>query len=156
MFSKQTQQRLILFIGTGGWTGYMPWAPGTWGSLVGVGIAILMSPLPLWGWILTVAILAVIGVRVSGASCRILKKADSPKVVFDEIVGFLLTMIGIPITGYWLVWGFIFFRFFDIAKLPPANAFDSRWKNGWGVVLDDIVAGIYGNILLHLMLRAKL
>ena len=76
--------------------------------------------------------------------------------MIDEIVGMMITMVGVPVTPYWLVIGFVLFRIFDVVKIPPANIFDSRVKNGWGIMLDDVCAGIYGNILLHLMLRAKI
>jgi phosphatidylglycerophosphatase A len=83
-------------------------------------------------------------------------KKDAPQIVIDEIAGMLIAMIGIPITGYWLLLAWLLFRFFDITKLPPANIFDSKFKNAWGVVLDDIVAGIYANIILHWALKASL
>jgi len=84
------------------------------------------------------------------------KMVDSPKIVIDEIAGIMVTMIGIPLTGYWLFWGFILFRIFDITKPPPAKYFDSKVHNSWGVMLDDIIAGIYSNIILQLMLRTTI
>lgn len=83
-------------------------------------------------------------------------KKDAPQIVIDEIAGMLIAMIGIPITGYWLLLAWLLFRFFDITKIPPASIFDSKFKNAWGVVLDDIVAGIYANIILHWALKASL
>lgn len=81
---------------------------------------------------------------------------DHSRIVVDEVLGFWITMMALPRTPYWLALGFLLFRFFDIVKLPPANYFDERWKNGWGVVLDDVVSGIYSWVWLELMWRASL
>ncbi len=99
--------------------------------------------------------LGAVGVWASEQAGTIFRNADSSRITIDEIVGFMVTMIGVPVTMYWIVWGFLLFRFFDIIKFPPANLFDERMKNGWGVMLDDVTAGIYSNILLHLMIRAS-
>ena len=134
----------------------MPVAPGTWGTLVGVAMLWYLREAPLAVLVLLTILLGALGVWVSGVTCQIFKKQDCQNVVIDEIVGVMITMIGIPITGYWLAVGFLAFRVFDVVKPPPANIFDKKLKNGLGVMLDDVVAGIYGNILLHLMIRAKL
>jgi phosphatidylglycerophosphatase A len=143
-------------IATGGFSGYFPIAPGTMGSLVGAAI--------VWGIrdtsvviqvILSVALL-LIGVWASDKARQIFGQSDPSRVVIDEIVGMMITMIGIPVTPYWLFWGFLIFRILDIVKIPPASYFDTRVKSGWGVMMDDVWAGIYGNILLHLMLRAMI
>ena len=146
----------IVAIATGGFVGYFPFAPGTMGTLVGVLIVWGMKSSPFWGLLLLAILLGAAGVWASGEANQIFGKADSGHIVIDEIVGFLLTMVGIPVTGYWLFWGFALFRLLDVIKVPPSNYFDERMKNGWGVVLDDVTAGIYANIILHLMLRAQL
>ena len=153
---KRWQDKLIVGLATGGFAGYAPVAPGTFGSIVGLGLAWMVGSVALMWQVVLVLLLGGVGVWVSDAACRLFRKADSGRVVIDEIVGMLITMIGIPCTGYWLVVGFLVFRFFDIFKLPPASFFDRKLKNGWGVMLDDGVAGIYANILLNLMLRAQI
>ncbi len=139
---------------TGLFSGYSPVASGTMGTLVGA-LLIWFIPLPLWIHVALCLVFLFVGVRLSDKFCSEWKEADSSKIVLDEIVGILVTMIGIPVTGYYLIVGFFVFRFFDIVKLPPANYFDQKLKNGWGVMLDDVAAGIYGNVLLHLMVRAN-
>ena len=143
-------------IATGLYCGYFPIASGTFGSLVGVLIVLATQSFPIWLNIALAAGLLAVGVWASDEANRIFGEADSSYIVADEIVGMMITMIGIPITQYWLIWGFLLFRLFDIVKPPPANYFDEKVKSGWGVMMDDVVAGIYANILLHLMIRASL
>ncbi|HEY6008260.1 MAG TPA: phosphatidylglycerophosphatase A, partial [Geobacteraceae bacterium] len=77
----------------------------------------------------------------------------SGKIVIDEVMGYLITMAGVPLSWQAVVAGFFLFRFFDIVKIEPARWCDQRLKNGYGVVLDDVVAGIYAAIALRLLLR---
>jgi len=156
MDKRRWKQVGVVCLATGGYTGYFPIAPGTFGTLVGVALVWWWQSLPLWTYLLFTIALGAAAVWVSGEAGRYFKKQDSSRIVIDEVVGFLITMIAIPVNLYWLVFGFILFRIFDVIKLPPANYFDSRMKNGLGVVLDDVAAGIYGNIILHLMMRANL
>jgi phosphatidylglycerophosphatase A len=147
---------VAIFFASGLGSGFIPLAPGTWGSLVGVvlvwkfwGSSILLQV--LWA-----ALLGALGVWVSGVTCQYFKKEDCQYIVIDEIVGLMVTMVGIPITGYELAIGFLLFRFFDVVKPFPVSWVDKKLKNGLGVMLDDVVAGLYGNLLMHLMMRAKL
>ena len=143
-------------ISSGAFSGYLPKMPGTWGSLVAVGILFFIPALPFWAYLLLCLGVTLIGVWSCGKARQMYKMVDSPKIVIDEIAGIMVTMIGIPLTGYWLFWGFILFRIFDITKPPPAKYFDSKVHNSWGVMLDDIIAGIYSNIILQLMLRTTI
>lgn len=146
----------MMFVATGAYSGYAPFAPGTFGTLVGVALIWLFRDAGPVFRIILCAFLMGLGVYVSHWAGRVFKRADSPRIVIDEIVGFMVTMIGIPITGYWTLWGFVLFRWLDISKLPPANLVDRRFKNGWGVMGDDVISGIYANCLLHLMVRTTL
>lgn len=146
----------VLCVASGGFTGYFPIASGTFGSLVGVLLVWLTRDLGLPTQCLIMLGLFAVGVWTSHEAGHIYKVVDSSRIVIDEIVGMQITMLGLPVTPYWLFWGFVLFRFLDVVKFPPADFFDSRVKNGWGVMLDDVFAGIYGNVWLHLMLRATL
>ena len=150
------QRRLTVMLATGFYTGYAPVAPGTFGTLVGVLLVLIFGESPLFFQISFTLFLCGAAVWASEKAQIIFKRKDASYIVIDEIVGMMVTMIGMPVTGYWLVCGFLVFRVLDIAKLPPANYFDSKLKNGWGVVMDDVVSGIYGNLLLHLMLRTTI
>ena len=153
---SKSKKLLALFLASGGFVGYVPFAPGTAGAAVGLAVVWYLrgfSILILVG--LTLALL-VSGVWAAGKTCQMLKKKDASQVVIDEIVGMMMTMIGLPLTPYWLLAGFLIFRLFDIVKPSPARYFDEKVAGGWGVMMDDVIAGIYGNIVLHLMQRAQL
>jgi phosphatidylglycerophosphatase A len=154
-WKKRLKKVGVIGVASGVFTGYFPVASGTVGTLLGVAIVWLWQGLPISLQVVMCLALGAVGVWASEQAGTIFRNADSSRITIDEIVGFMVTMIGVPVTMYWIVWGFLLFRFFDIIKFPPANLFDERMKNGWGVMLDDVTAGIYSNILLHLMIRAS-
>ncbi len=144
---------LIMLIATGCYSGYLPKAPGTWGSLVGLLLFLLLQPLDLLPYLAVVLVLFIAGTLAAGEAEKILDNRDPGVVVIDEIVGMLITMSGVPLTPLTLLLGFILFRFFDIAKPFPVNFFDSRFHGGLGIMLDDVVAGLYSLVFLHILLR---
>ena len=154
-WKKRLKKVGVIGVASGVFTGYFPVASGTVGTLLGVAIVWLWQGVPISLQGVMCLALGAVGVWASEQAGTIFRNADSSRITIDEIVGFMVTMIGVPVTMYWIVWGFLLFRFFDIIKFPPANLFDERMKNGWGVMLDDVTAGIYSNILLHLMIRAS-
>ena len=141
---------LILGLASAGYVGYFPWAPGTAGTLVGVMVFLLYSPFPPFIYLLSTVALFALACWASERAEVILGQRDSPKIVIDEVVGYLVTMAFLPCTLTTVAVGFLFFRVFDIIKPPPAGAINRRMRGGAGVVLDDVVAGIYANILLQL------
>ncbi|MGB6972308.1 MAG: phosphatidylglycerophosphatase A [Desulfobulbales bacterium] len=143
---------LIMLIATGFYSGYLPKAPGTWGSLVGVLLVFLLHALSLQIYLSVVAGLFIVGSFVAGEAEKILDNRDPGVVVIDEIVGMLITMIAVPVTPLTMVLGFILFRVFDIAKPFPVNFFDQHFHGGLGIMLDDVVAGIYSLIIMQLIL----
>jgi len=153
---EKLKKLLAIFIASGAGVGYFPFAPGTAGAAVGLLLVWICRPFSVFVLIFMSLALLVIGVWAAGETCVILKKKDASQVVIDEIVGMSVTMIGIPMTPYWLLVGFLLFRLFDIVKPSPAKYFDEKVSGGFGVMMDDVVAGIYGNIVLHLMLRTQL
>jgi len=143
---------LIMLIATGFYSGYLPKAPGTWGSLVGVLLVFLLNALSLQIYLSVVAGLFIVGSFVAGEAEKILDDRDPGVVVIDEIVGMLITMIAVPVTPLTMALGFILFRGFDIAKPFPVNFFDQHFHGGLGIMLDDVVAGIYSLIIMQLIL----
>ena len=142
-------ERVILFVATGAYSGYSPIAPGTAGTLVGIGIyLIIYNPNPLI-YTTILLLLFFVAVLISDKAEKILLENDSRHIVIDEIFGFMVTMAFVPSSLLYIVLGFFFFRIFDILKIFPANFFDKKVKNGYGIVLDDLFAGIYANILLQ-------
>ena len=155
-YKEKLKKLLALLIASGMGVGYFPVAPGTAGALLGLVLVWICRPFSVFILIFMIFALLVIGIWSAGKTCQILKKKDASQVVIDEIVGMMVTMIGIPLTPYWLLVGFLIFRLFDIVKPSPAKYFDEKVSGGLGVMMDDVIAGIYGNIVLQLMLRAQL
>ena len=141
-----------MLIATGCYSGYLPKVPGTWGSLVGLLLFYLLHTLSLPVYLAVVAGLLVVGSLAAGEAEKILDNRDPGVVVIDEIVGMLITMIAVPATAVNMILGFILFRIFDIVKPFPVNFFDQRFHGGLGIMLDDVVAGIYSLIILQLFL----
>ena len=135
--------RMFMAIATGFGLGYLPKAPGTWGTLLALPIHYLIVQLPQQGYIAALAIIIVIAIICAGAAEKIVDKPDPGLVVIDEVAGMLIAMIAIP--AHPLAWllAFLFFRFFDILKPFPVNFFDQRIHGGTGIVLDDLMAGLY-------------
>ena len=142
-----------MFIASGAGSGYLPKAPGTWGSLVGVGLWFglrLMPAVPYWT---VVAVLFVIGTIAAGAAEKIIDCGDPGLVVIDEIVGQLIALAFVPLQPVYILLGFVFFRFFDILKPFPIGWLDGHIHGGLGIMLDDVVAGVYALLVLHLLIR---
>lgn len=142
-----------MFLATGAYSGYLPKAPGTWGSMVGVLIWIPLRTLPLWPYFAFIAVLFVIGTIAAGAAEKIVDCGDPGLVVIDEIVGQLIALAAIPAHPLWVLLGFVFFRIFDILKPFPAGWLDGHIHGGLGIMLDDVVAGLYALLVLQLGLR---
>lgn len=118
-------------------------APGTWGTLAAVPLYLLLSPLPLGLYLLLVVMLLGIGVWACEVTACDFGVHDHPSIVWDEVVGYLLTMAAAPSGWLWLVAGFALFRLFDIWKPWPVRLADQRVTGGWGIMLDDVLAAGY-------------
>ncbi len=128
--------------------GLSPYAPGTFGTLVAVPIVLLVSQ---YGWVvhLAFALFAfVAGIYICGASARKLGVHDHPAIVWDEIAGYSVTMLAAPSEPAWLAAGFVLFRFFDIVKPSPIREADHSLRGGLGIILDDIIAGLFAGAIL--------
>ncbi len=142
-----------MLIATGFYSGYLPKAPGTWGSLVGLLIFFLLHTLSLPYYLTVVAGLFLVGTFAAGEAEKIMDHKDPGLVVIDEIVGMLITMIAVPVTPLTMALGFILFRIFDIAKPFPVGLIDQRFHGGLGIMLDDVMAGIYSLVILQVLVR---
>ncbi len=136
-------------VATGFGAGLAPRAPGTVGTLVAVPLYLLLRGLELHYYAGIVAVLFVAGVAICGRTARALNAHDHPAIVFDEVVGFLVAMIAAPSGWAWLAAGFALFRFFDIVKPPPIGMLDRRVQGGFGIMLDDLVAGLFAAAALQ-------
>ncbi len=140
----------IHFLAFGFGSGLSPVAPGTMGTLAAIPLYFLLSPLSLPLYLLVLVALFLFGVWVCGESERLLGLEDPGGIVWDEIVGFLVAMAAAPSGWGWLVLGFVLFRIFDIFKPFPINYFDTHLHGGLGIMLDDILAGVYAFCFLQL------
>ena len=144
-------EKLITFLATGFGSGLAPFAPGTMGTLVGVVICLLCLPLPWPMRLLIVIALSALSIYVAGRAEKIYQKKDDQRIVIDEIIGFQITMLPVAITILHLCVGFVLFRIFDILKPFPINNLQ-RLPGGWGVVIDDVGAGIYAGAFMLLFI----
>lgn len=130
--------------------GYAPIAPGTAGTMLGVAMYFMLRPAPLWLYLLLIVALTAVAIRVCRQTALDLGVHDHPAIVLDEVLGYLITMIGAPLGWGWVILGFVLFRAFDIFKPWPIRAIDTRIGGGLGIVLDDLLAGLYAWVLLQL------
>ncbi len=147
------RDRSVLFLATGCGVGRIPLAPGTFGSAAALPLCWLVG-----GWHAAAgaaAVIAFIGaaVWVARGAERLLGAKDPGCIVVDEIAGMLVTFLGIPFTPLSALAGFALFRGLDIAKPYPIRWVERRLAGGTGVVMDDVVAGVFANLLLRLLLR---
>jgi phosphatidylglycerophosphatase A len=141
----------VRFLATAGFTGYLPAAPGTFGTLVAIPLYLVLSRLNLPVRALIVAAFAAAAVPVAGSAERRAGVKDPGSIVIDEVAGFLVAMLGVAPKLSTVAAGFLLFRAFDILKPPPVNQ-AQRLPGGLGIVADDVLAGLYTNLALRLAL----
>ena len=134
-------------------SGLLPKAPGTFSTLVGVVFYLLLQglPLPLYLGLTLVGFLA--GVWICGRTSRDLGVHDHSGIVWDEIIGYLVTMSLAPAGWQWVLVGFLLFRIFDILKPWPIRWLDQRVPGGFGIMFDDLLAGLYAGLVMQLIQR---
>ena len=141
------KEKIIKLLATGFGSGLSPVAPGTIGTLVGIPICLFSLPL-IWPLrFLFVIVILALAVFISGRAEMIYSKKDDQRIVIDEIAGFQVAMLPVAITGLHLCLAFVLFRIFDIWKPFPVNKLQDL-PGGWGVVLDDVGAGIYAGVIM--------
>jgi phosphatidylglycerophosphatase A len=143
--------QLIMALATGLYVGKIGKAPGTWGSLAAFLPWLLIKDLPLPAYLLLLAALFIVGFFVSGSAEKILDSPDAGCIVIDEILGMFITLaVAPPHPAAW-VFGFILFRIFDIFKPFPVSWFDQKIHGGIGIMMDDVMAGLYALFSLQLI-----
>lgn len=142
--------KLVTFFATGFYSGYIPGMPGTAGTLVCIPFFYLLSRyLSLSYYLLFTVCFILFAIWISGKAEAQTGKKDPPEIVIDEMAGFLVTMAACPPQWVYIAAGFVLFRVFDIFKPFPIGRINKKMTGGKGVVLDDIVAGVYANMVLQ-------
>lgn len=139
----------VHFLAFGLGSGASPWAPGTVGTLAAVPLWYLLAQTPLAIYLLLVLAALVAGIWLCGRTSRDLGVHDHGGIVWDEFVGYWITMIAVPADWIWALSGFILFRLFDILKPWPIGPVDRRVQGGLGIMLDDVLAGMMAAAVLQ-------
>jgi phosphatidylglycerophosphatase A len=145
------RNRLILALATWGGVGYLPGAPGTWGTAAALPLWWLLTHLGIFGYALALAVLLAVSVMVAGPAQTLLGRHDHPAIVIDEVVGLCIALAGAPVNWTAVLVGFVAFRTFDILKPWPISRLN-RGKSGLAVVLDDVAAGILARLVLAVVM----
>jgi len=141
----------VHFLALGFGSGLAPFAPGTFGSLVGLAIALWLAPLG-FAWNLVAAVVAVVpGMWICGESARRLGVHDHPAIVWDEVAGMMIAMLAVPDAWWGAPLAFVLFRVFDITKPWPIREIDHGMGGGAGIMLDDVLAGLFAALGLLLV-----
>ncbi|MCX7634577.1 MAG: phosphatidylglycerophosphatase A [Syntrophales bacterium] len=142
---------MVKMIATALGVGYCPVAPGTAGTVAAIPLYLVLSPYPWPLYLVTLLATTAWAAWVSAFGERIFARKDAPQIVIDEVVGFLWTMFALQPTVTTVLMGFLLFRLFDIVKPYPVRLLQERLPGGWGVVMDDVGAGIYANLCLQVI-----
>lgn len=141
----------IHFLAFGLGSGAAPKAPGTFGTLAAVPLYLLLAQLSTVAYLTVVVVSFIVGIYLCGQTSKDMKVHDHGGIVWDEFVGFWITMIALPFHWAWIVAGFVVFRFFDIVKPFPIGWFDKRVHGGLGIMIDDVIAGFFALIVLQVV-----
>jgi len=141
----------VLFLATGFYIGNLPIAPGTFGTILGLPLCFVLAGLKFPLAVVCTMLFIVFAVWIANDAEKLLKKKDPGCIVIDEIAGMAVTLVGLPFNLTTALIGFIIFRILDISKPFPIRALDKRVAGGVGIVIDDVAAGIFANLLLRVI-----
>jgi phosphatidylglycerophosphatase A len=141
----------IHFLALGFGSGLLPKAPGTFGTLAAIPLYLLLAPSSMIVYLIAVIVMSIVGIYICGKAAKDAGVHDHGAIVWDEIVGFLITMFMVPVSWQSVVVGFILFRIFDIFKPWPISFIDKNVHGGLGIMLDDIIAGFAALGCMHLI-----
>jgi len=148
--ARQVFTHPVHFLAYGFGAGLSPKAPGTMGTVVAIPIYVLLMVAGHWAYLAGLAAALVMGVFICGYTASAIGVDDPKSVVWDEIVGYLIAMLGLPFHWIWVIGGFLLFRLFDIWKPGPIRWVDQHIKGGLGIMLDDVIAAVFACLLLNL------
>lgn len=142
----------VLLLAFGFGSGLAPRAPGTVGTLLAVVLYLPMAHLNLVAYSAVIVVAALVGVWICGSASKQLGVHDHGGIVWDEFVGFWITLWAVPAGWVWIVAGFALFRFFDVVKPWPIGLLDAKVDGGFGIMVDDMIAGVMACGVLHLVI----
>ncbi len=143
----------VQFLALGFGSGLAPKAPGTFGTLAAIPVFLLLTmlmPTPL-PYAITVIVMGFAGIYICGKTADDVGVHDHPAIVWDEFVGFFITMFMVPVSWQSILVGFILFRIFDILKPWPISFIDKNMTGGLGIMFDDVLAGIFALVIMQLI-----
>lgn len=146
------QNKWVIFWATGCGSGSIPFAPGTFGTLAGLPLCYLLTLLPFYAALFCMLAFMPLAAHISTLAERILAKKDPGAIVIDEIAGIMLTLFALPFNWLTVIAGFLIFRFLDILKPFQIQKLEKIFPGGWGVLMDDVAAGILANIILRIII----
>lgn len=139
------------FLAFGFGSGLAPVAPGTFGTLAAIPLYLLMATLPWTVYLLLTVMAFFLGIYICHRASQNLGVHDHGGIVWDEFVGLWITLFLVPNEWHWLLAGFLLFRFFDIVKPFPIKWLDKKVKGGFGIMIDDVIAGLFAWIILMIL-----
>lgn len=138
-----------MFLATGCFIGNIPFAPGTFGSILGLPLCFLLSKFDFSVAVILTIIFIIFAIWIAQEAEKILKTEDPGCIVIDEIAGLMVTLIGLPFNIITATAGFLIFRILDVSKPYPIRSLERKLSGGPGIVMDDVAAGICGNLVLR-------
>jgi phosphatidylglycerophosphatase A len=142
----------IHFLALGFGSGLSPKAPGTMGTVAAIPVVILLAMLGSTAFFIATVVACVVGIYICGFTAKAMGEHDHPAIVWDEIAGFMVAMLFVPIHWQTLLLAFVLFRFFDILKPWPIRYLDRHVHGGLGIMLDDILAGLASLVIIQALL----
>ncbi len=144
----------VVFFALGLGSGLSPFAPGTAGTLLTVPLVYVLQKFSFELYLAVMIFVLLSGSWVCGYAAKKLAVHDHPAIVYDEVGGFLITMFMIPAGWQWMLLGFVLFRLFDVAKPWPISWLDKNITGGLGIMLDDMLAGLFSLACLSVVIMA--
>ena len=141
----------VQFLALGFGSGLAPKAPGTFGTLAAIPLFLLLTMLSPVFYLIVVALMSIAGIYICGKAAEDVGVHDHPAIVWDEFIGFFITMFMIPVSWQSILVGFLLFRLFDILKPWPISFIDEKMSGGLGIMFDDVLAGAFALIIMQLI-----
>jgi len=141
----------IQFLALGFGSGLAPKAPGTFGTLAAIPLFLLLAMLAPLYYLIAVVVMSIAGIYICGKAADDVGVHDHPAIVWDEFIGYFITMFMVPVSWQSVFIGFLLFRFFDILKPWPISFIDKQMSGGLGIMFDDILAGVFSLVIMQLI-----